>query len=153
MRYVKVGPEAPYGLGENTSFNEDPNSWRYGSKPYITIDLILLGLPIPDLTTSIGLYLVTESLAKELAQFTGLKQREFTLSLDEQMTELGEFDEKQIPKLTCFEVDGEIGETDFARVKGVPRLLVSERAMQTLQRFNLGHARIEPFDPSESTIK
>jgi len=150
---MKVGPEAPYRLGEKASFNEDPNSWRYGSKPYITIDLVLLGLPIPDLTTSIGVYLATEALAKELIRFTGLKQRDFTLSLDEQMTGLGNFDQKQVPQLVCFEVDGGLGETDFARVKGVPRLLVSERAMQTLQQFNLGHARIEPFDPDESRRK
>ena len=150
MRYTKIGPEAPYGLGEKASFSEDPNSWRYGSKPYVTIDLVLLGLPIPDLTTSIGVYLATEDLAKELVNLTGLRQREFTLSLDEQMADLGEFDGKNIPKLACFEVDGEIGQTDFARVKGVPRLLASERAMQTLQRFNLGEARIEPFDLDET---
>jgi hypothetical protein len=98
-------------------------------------------------------YLATEVLAKKLTRFTGLKQRNFTLSLDEQRSGLGDFDQKQAPQLVCFEVDGELGETDFARVRGVPRLLVSERAMQTLQQFNLGHARIEPFDPDVANRK
>lgn len=149
MNYYSASLEVPFGLGGNAEFNQDPASWVDGVKPFTRIDLVLFQLPIPDFTTTDGVYFAVPALAAELRALRGLRERSFTLAFDEQMEELGEFAGKTIPELVCFEVTGAFGTDDFAHLDGEPDLLVSERALSVLRRFNLGGlSEIAPFSPS-----
>lgn len=149
MNYYSASLEVPFGLGDDAEFNQDPASWIDGVKPFTRIDLVLFQLPIPDFTTTDGIYFATPALASELQKLRGLRTRDFTLTFDKQMEELGQFEGKSIPELVCFEVIGTFGTDDFAHLDGEPDLLVSEQALAVLQRFNLGElSEIAPFSPS-----
>jgi hypothetical protein len=110
------------------------------------VDLVLYALPIPDFTTISPLYFASPPLAAALSPFSGLRQRSYTLKFDEQMEELGDFEDEELPELICFEIVGTFGESDFAYVEGVPGVLVSERALKTLRQFDLGIARVTPYE-------
>ncbi|OZD56643.1 hypothetical protein CH252_05035 [Rhodococcus sp. 06-1477-1B] len=147
MKYFAVDFDVPFEFGDAVKIDQDPASWRDGRRPSITIDLLLVQLPIPDLTTTFGIYFATPALATKLRSFSGLRERQFTLSFDPQMEELGEFEGKELPELTCFEVVGTYPEHDFAHVKGVSGLLVSEQAWAAVQQFDLGDADVELYEP------
>lgn len=149
MNYYSASLEVPFGLGDGAEFDQDPASWVDGVKPFIQIDLVLFQLPIPDFTTTDGVYFAVPPLADELRKLRGLRERSFTQTFDEQMEELGQFEGKTIPELVCFEVTGRFGIDDFAHLDGEPDLLVSEQALAVLRRFNLGElSEIAPFSSS-----
>jgi len=147
MDCFSVSLEVPFSLGENAEFNHDPVSWVDGVKPFKQIDLVLFQLPIPDFTTTDGIYFAKPKLANELKSLSGLLECDYTLAFDEQMEELGKFKGKNIPELACFEVVGKYGTDDFSHVDGEPDLVVSERALAVLRQFDLGElAEIKPFN-------
>lgn len=145
MYYFRVSPEAPFGLGENAEFGDSPSASLGGRNPLLVADLVLYRLPIPDLTTITPVYLTTPALADALKDSTGLSGRPFMLAFDEQMKELGEFEGKDLPDLRCFDVTGTFGSDDFVIAEGVAGVLVSERALDVLRRFDLGIARVVPY--------
>jgi len=147
MKYFQVHLEVPFNYGENVKIDQDLSHLRHDRRPFITIDLLLLELPIPDLTTTFGIYLATPKLAAQLRTFTGLRERQFTLGFDPQMEELGEFEGKELPELVCFEVTGTWPQQDFAHVRGVAGLLISENAWSTVSTYNLGDADVEVYEP------
>lgn len=137
-RSYAVSLEVPFGFGDDAELAHSPSSLRQGLKPFRRIDLTLHELPIPDFTTTYGIYIATRALAERLRPFSGLREREFSLSMDPQMQELGAFDGKQIPELVCFEVTGTYGVDDFSHIEAEADLLVSPRAIAVLRSFNLG---------------
>lgn len=137
-RSYVVSLEVPFGFGDDVELDHDPASLRHGLKPFRRIDLTLYELPIPDFTTTYGIYFATPLLAEQLRLLRGLHERDFTLSFDPQMEELGAFEGKQIPELVCFDVTGTFGIDDFSHVDGEADLLVSPRAIAVLRRFDLG---------------
>jgi len=146
MTYFSVSLEVPFRLGDNAEFNQDPAFWMDGVKPFVRIDVVLLETPIPDLTTTDGIYFTSPRLADELKELSGLRERDYTLAFDDQMKELGEFGGGKVPELMCFEVTGRYGRHDFAHVNGLTDLLVSEQALAMLRHFDLGDlADIRPF--------
>ncbi|MBB2975122.1 hypothetical protein FHX49_000663 [Microbacterium endophyticum] len=147
MKYWALTLEVPFGMGEFAEFDQDPSHWIDGVKPMSTIDLVLYTMSVPDLTTTDGIYFATPRLAQAMAHLTGLRSRAFTLSFDEQMLELGEFDDQTLPDLSCFEVVGSYGTDDFAHREGVTELLASERAMALLADFSLGSGTAALFRP------
>ena len=137
-RSYVVSLEVPFGFGDDVELDHDPASLRHGLKPFLRIDLTLYELPIPDFTTTYGIYFATPPLAEQLRPLRGLREREFSLSFDPQMQELGAFEGKQLPELVCFDVTGTFGVDDFSHVEGEADLLVSQRAAAALRRFDLG---------------
>ncbi|SDP13928.1 hypothetical protein SAMN04487788_2311 [Microbacterium testaceum StLB037] len=148
MTYTRVQLEVPFSYGDKAVIDQDPSHRRHGRKPYITIDLNVLELPVPDLSTVYGAYLATPELAAQLRQFSGLRERQFTLGLDPQAEELGQFEGKEIPELICFEAIGDFPRDDFALREKVPGLLISERAWDVIKRFNIGEADVEAYEPN-----
>ena len=148
-RSYVVSLEVPFGFGDDVEIDQDPASLRQGLKPFRRIDLTLYELPIPDFTTTYGLYVATPSLAEQLRSLRGLRERDFSLSFDTQMEELGAFEGKHIPELVCFDVTGAFGVDDFAHVEGRAGLIASKRAIAVLRRFDLGQlGTIRPFRPA-----
>lgn len=133
-----VSLEVPFGFGDDVELDHDPASLRQGRKPFRRIDLTLYELPIPDFTTTYGIYFATPALADQLRPLHGLRERDFSLSFDPQMQELGAFEGKQLPELVCFDVTGTYGVDDFSHVEGHAGLLASKRAVAVLRRFDLG---------------
>jgi hypothetical protein len=139
----------PFGFGDNVELDHDPASLRQGRNPFRRIDLTLYELPIPDFTTTYGIYFATPPLADQLRPLRGLRERDFNLSFDPQMRELGAFEGKQLPELVCFKVTGIFGVDDFAHIEGEADLLLSERAAAVLRRFDLGQlGSIRRFRPA-----
>lgn len=148
-RFYVVSLEVPFGFGEDAELDHDPASLRQGRKPFRRIDLTLYELPIPDFTTTYGIYFATPHLAEQLRPFSGLHERDFTLSFDPQMEELGAFEGKQLPELVCFDVTGTFGTDDFSQLEGQAGLLTSDKAIAVLRRFDLGQlATIRRFRPA-----
>jgi len=147
VSYFQLHLEVPFDFGEDVEIDQDLSHLRHGRRPFITIDLRLIELPISNLTTTYGIYLATPKLAAELDAFTGLRERQFTLGFDSQMEELGEFEGKKLPNLVCFEVTGTYSEDDFAHVEGVPGLLISDNAWSTVSTYDLGDADLETYEP------
>lgn len=137
-RFSVVSLEVPFDYGDDAQINQDLVARRHGRKPFLHIDLTLYELPIPDFTTTYGIYLASPALAEQLRPFSGLRERDFSLSFDPQMRELGAFDGKQLPELVCFEVTGTFGVDDFSHLEGHAGLLASKRAVAVLRRFDLG---------------
>ena len=116
-----------------------------GTKPLVDAEFVLFILPIPDFATTHPVYFATPELADALAPCTGLRARSFSLRFDDRMEELGAFEGKELPALVCFDVTGTFGHDDFSEVRGAPGLVVSERAMEVLRRFDLGIAKISEY--------
>lgn len=150
-RSYVVSLEVRFGFGDDVELDHDPASRRQGLKPFRRIDLTLFELPIPDFTTTYGIYFATPPLAEQLRPLRGLREREFSLSFDPQMQELGAFDCKQLPDLVCFDVTGTFGVDDFSHLEGQVGLLASARAIAAVRRFDLGQlGTIRRFRPARS---
>lgn len=85
ITYYIVSLEVPFGFGEKVELDHEHKLWHAGTVPFLRIDLVLYVLPIPDFTTSSGVYFATEALASKLERFRGLRKRNYTLKFDEQM--------------------------------------------------------------------
>lgn len=147
MTYSELMLEVPFGLGDLAEFDQEPSHWIDGVKPMTIIDVVLYSSSIPDLATTDGVYFATSRLGSAMVGLTGLRRRDFTISLDDQMRELGEFDGWAMPELMCFEVTGTYGVDDFAHVEGVIGLLASERAVAILAGFDLGSGTVSSYVP------
>lgn len=136
-------------LAEGAELDHDPVSLVNGRRRFTRVDVTLLEMPRADVSRLVGIYFLSPRLfdAVKDAGLTGLAQLDFSMSFDEQMRELGEFDGQELPHLVCVEVLGNFGSHDFAHAEGVIGLIVSERALGVLHNFNLKDCTISSYPP------
>jgi hypothetical protein len=134
-------------LSDGAELDHDLAHLVNGRKRFIRVDVVLLEMPRADISRLVGIYFLNPRLFEAIkdAGLTGLAQLDFSMSFDEQMLELGEFDGQELPYLVCVEVLGDVGSDDFAHVEGVVGLVVSERALGVLQNFDLTDCTISPY--------
>ncbi|HHF3152705.1 TPA: hypothetical protein ACVOZG_004675 [Vibrio diabolicus] len=136
MSQYLIEPEVPGSLGENTLANFDLHP-PIIEKLHLQFD----GWLGDDLLTSFPCFLVTERLATALSssQLSGYNLEVAEISTSDVFEEL--YPECTLPRFSWLQVSGTIGKDDFS-VTNDGLLLVSERAMVLLQRYQLENSDI-----------
>ncbi|HGH6028074.1 TPA: hypothetical protein AB5H75_004040 [Vibrio mimicus] len=136
MSQYLIEPEVPGGFGENTL-------GRFDVHPPIVEKLHLEfdGWLGDDLLERFPCFLVTERLATALSssQLSGYNLEVAEISTSDVFEEL--YPECTLPRFSWLQVSGTIGKDDFS-VTNDGLLLVSERAMVLLQRYQLENSDI-----------
>lgn len=140
MSLYLIEPEVPGYLGQHTIGN-------FGKFPPIVEKLHFEfdGWLNDDLIESFPCFLVTESLAKALdsAPLSGYQLESVEISTSEVFKEL--YPERSLPQFLWLRILGQKGKDDFS-VSDTGVLLVSERALQLLQNFQLKNAEVEVYE-------
>ena len=140
MEYYLICPEVPGGFGEKTVFDKSVIPWEV-IHFHLSIDGWLGG----DLLTTTPLYYVTEVLMKSLREsaLSGIYQMD-EIEITKSDTYRGLHPNKEYPRMFRLRFSGIYGKDDFCW--SLPdRLLISDRALTFLQRFNLSISSIEKF--------
>ncbi|MGR5062042.1 hypothetical protein [Photobacterium sp. DNB22_13_2] len=136
MSQYLIEPEIPGGFGENTLGHFDVHPPKV-EKLHLEFD----GWLGDDLLESFPCFLVSESLATALvaSQLSGYNLAAMELSSSDIFQELQP--ECCLPSFSWLQITGDNGKDDFS-VSEKGMLLVSRKAMQLLQKFQLTNAEI-----------
>ena len=134
-------------LGDDALVDQNPLRELNGRRRIAIVDVVLLEMPRSDISRLSGVYFLKPALFDAIRRegLTGLVPRDFTMSFDPQMQQLGAFDGRSLPELSCVEVSGDVSTDDFSHVEGCAGLVVSSQALAILQRFDLTAVVITPF--------
>ncbi len=140
MSQYLIEPEVPGSLAENTLANFDVHP-PIIEKLHFQFD----GWLGDDLLTSFPCFLVSERLAMALrsSQLSGYNLEVAEISSSDVFEEL--YPECTLPRFSWFQVSGTIDEDDFS-VTDTGLLLVSERAMVLLQKYQLKNADVVEYE-------
>jgi len=137
--YFYIEPEVSGGFGENTVIDTSVHPPKV-SRLHYQFD----GWLGDDLLESFPCYIVSEYLAKEIEKsgLTGFRFKEVEVSKSEQFEEL--YPGKELPKFRWLKVIGDAGQDDFG-VADDCRLVISEKALETLNKGKIEEADLEQF--------
>jgi hypothetical protein len=141
VKYFVVEPEVAGGWGENTVFTRTPRRPVVVHKLHYQFD----GWLGDELLESTPCFIASERLAHEIerAGLTGVIFDEVEVTTSDEFKEL--YPDVQLPRFVWLKVQGKPGEDDFG-VGPDLRLVVSERALELLERVGFSHAAsITPF--------
>ena len=138
MRYFRLRPEIPAGIGENSEIE------RIQGNPLKVkrLHLVFEGWFGDDLMKTSPVFYVTEKLKQglESAKFSGVSHFEnIEVTKSENFEEL--YPEKELPSFFLFKINGEAKQDDFGVEVG--KLIVSAKALEFLKGFNLSETEIE----------
>lgn len=144
MIYYLLDPEVVgniFGPGSDVDVSVHP--------PRVSrLDYEFDGWPDDDLITSFPCYIVSARLKDALASLkpTGCEFATAGVSKSEQFMEL--YPNRELPEFTWLKVKGRAGADDFG-ISGDYRLVVSERVMRCLRKFNMNNCIIKKYMPRE----
>ncbi|MEE5104473.1 hypothetical protein V2J92_07980 [Pseudomonas alliivorans] len=135
--YYYIEPEVGGGWGESTIADTSCHPPKVEKLEY-KFD----GWLGDDILETFPCFIVTEKLAKSIfnSKLTGVSYKPVKISMS---ADFLENHSSALPEFKWMQVDGIIGKDDFYLAKD-NRLVVSERALKLLQKFNLNHADISP---------
>lgn len=138
-KYFYIEPEVAGGLGENTVMNRDVHppvvrSLHYQLEGWLG-DVLLESFPC---------FIVTEDARRKLQLLgaTGATFDDVEITTSEQFKEL--YPNRQLPTFVWLRVQGMAGHDDFGIAEDA-RLVVSERAVETLRQLGIAHALVTDF--------
>ncbi len=141
-KYYAIEPEVAGGWGANTIFDRIPGKGTFVHKLHYQFD----GWLGDELVESSACYIATERLASEIkhAQLTGVRFDEVEVTASDQFKEL--YPDRQLPGFVWLKAEGMLGKDDFALGPDL-RLVVSEQALELLERVGISHAAsVIPFE-------
>jgi hypothetical protein len=142
MKHVVLEPEVAGAWGPNTLADTSVHPPLVSRLHYEFDDW--LG---DELLESFPCFIVTARLGAELerARLTGFVLDDVEISVSENFEELDP--DATLPPFRWLRISGEAGQADFG-VASDQRLVVSDRALAILERFQLQNAERSPFGPS-----
>lgn len=137
MRFIKIEPEVSVYIGERTVFDKSVVPW-YVQKLHLEFE----GWFGDDLVTASPVFCVTQRLKEglESSSLSGISNFDsIEITKTENFEEL--YPDKELPAFFLLRINGESKKDDIAIEAG--DLIISERALEFLQGFNLSEAEIE----------
>jgi hypothetical protein len=138
MKYYKINPEVPAGLGINSILERTPGH----PLKVINLHLVFEGWLGGDLLETSPVFYVTERLKSGMEQtsLSGIQSfDDVEVSKSENFLEL--YPNKDLPKIFLLRINGRAYDDDFGIDKGV--LVISETAKNFLAGYNLSNSDIE----------
>ncbi len=138
MKFYKIHPEVPGGIGKNITYNKAEVPWQIEH-----FHAVFEGWLGGDLLKISACYLVTNILKEKLfsSEVTGIIGfQDFEIELSDTFKHL--YPGKELPKLYWMQLNGNVQKDDLA-MNDKNKLIVSELAMEILQSVNLSIAEIE----------
>jgi hypothetical protein len=140
--YYTLDPEVAFDFGGRSDIDTSV------APPVVTkLHCRFLGWLGDDLLESFPCFTCTERLKDALAleNLTGFALENVSVSTSPEFDEL--YPGRQLPKFFWLKVNGNAGRDDFGVSKDY-RLVVSERALECLRRFQIENCDIEEYRPS-----
>jgi hypothetical protein len=140
MKFYKIHPEVPGGLGANTIYNKDVAPWEL-THPHLIFDGWLGG----DILKISNCYLITEDLKKsrEFSGLSGILSYEpIDIELSQTFNNL--YPNKKLPKIYRIIINGVKGIDDFWMLDYY-KLVISEKALNILKKYNISDMEIEEY--------
>lgn len=141
MKYFRLRPEVPAGVGENSKIERIPGSPLKVKK----LHLVFEGWLGDDLMKTSPVFYVTEKLKKSLesSKLSGILNFEkIEITKSENFEEL--YPNQKLPDFFLFRINGTARQDDFGVEAG--KLIVSEKALAFLKDFNLSETEIEDLE-------
>jgi hypothetical protein len=142
MRYFYVDPEVAGGLGKNTVLDNSVHppivrKLHYQFDGWLG-DILLESFPI---------FIITDNAIKELQSegMAGLRSEDLETTVSQQFREL--YPQRLLPRFVWLQVIGRPGHDDFG-TDSSGRLVVSEAALQTLNRLGIKNAEVADYPAS-----
>lgn len=142
MKYYLVRPIVDVSQGEKTEYAPGSDHRKLAS-----LHMVLEDWSGNDVVTTTPGFAVTRRLADHLAQsdLSGFELKDMHLSVSENGSRAMREKNALIPELVWLDITGAYTNDDFFFEPGRARLIVSDRALDQLQEFELSDARIEEF--------
>lgn len=139
MRYFYIEPEVAGGLGADTVMDRDSHPPKVSRLHYH-----LEGWLGDALLESFPCFVIMAAAKDGLIGqgYSGVHFDQVEITVSDEFKEL--YPQKQLPVFAWLRVTGQAGEDDFGLAKD-GRLVVSEAALDTLKRFGISNALVEPF--------
>ncbi len=142
--YYVVEPEVAGGWGENTIFTRTPGQGTVVHKLHYEFD----GWLGDELLESAPCFIVTERMAHEIqkAGLTGVSFDKVEVTVSPEFKQL--YPDRQLPTFVWLKIEGTPGRDDFGVTSDL-MLVVSESALEVLNRVGIANAAVAPFEQAE----
>jgi hypothetical protein len=140
MKFYKIHPEVPGGLGINTLYNKDIIPWKL-----VHLHAIFDGWLGGNMLKISNCYLVTEQLKIEIEflKLTGVERFQ-DCDIEVSNTFKNLYPNLKLPKFHHMVISGIKREADFGMIDYY-KLAISEKALSALKKFDLSDMEIEDF--------
>ena len=140
MKYYRIHPEVPGGLGKRTKYDKRERPWKL-----IDLHVVFDGWLGGDLLKISNCYLVTERLKNDLgkSKLTGVESsKNFELEISDTFKNL--YPKITLPSVYQLVINGK-ADVDDIFIANYYKLIISERVMEILNNHDLSNAEIEKY--------